>query len=108
MEASIRQQIAAIEADMATAFPVYTENWQALEIFLELSSQWLLAPMGGFLALDGRTLLAYLELTGEPMARRRELYTEVQQIASGAIDAWRKQAEKKQPSPTDDLSDEHH
>ena len=100
VEAAIRHDIASLEAE--EPFAVYEENTEALSVFLALCTQWLMSPHGGFLGLDGKTLLAYLELTEAPPARRRELYDDVQLIASGAIAAWREQA----PQHTQDNQDD--
>ena len=93
-------KISQIDAQIAElknepAFEVWEENWHALEIFLELCSQWLVSPHGGFLGLNGQVLLSYLALFDEPKPVQRQLYKDVQLIAAGAISAWRKQSESK-------------
>jgi hypothetical protein len=100
------EQIKVLESQIAElkqepAFEVWDENWQALEIFLELCSQWLISPHGGFLGLNGQVLLSYLALLDESKAAQRQLYKDVQLIASGAISAWREQSERQQPNDTD-------
>lgn len=100
MELAIRHDIAALETE--EPFAVYEENTEALTVFLALCTQWLVSPHGGFLGLDGKTLLSYLELTEAPPARRRELYDDVQLIASGAIAAWREQANTTTEEGPDD------
>ena len=99
-------QIKGLESEIAELkqeppFEVWAENWQALEIFLELCSQWLISPHGGFLGLNGQVLLSYLALLDESKAAQRQLYKDVQLIASGAISAWREQSERQQPNDTD-------
>lgn len=91
-------QIKGLESEIAELkqeppFEVWAENWQALEIFLELCGQWLVSPHGGFLGLNGQVLLSYLALLDESKAVQRQLYKDVQLIAAGAINAWRKQSE---------------
>ena len=95
------EQIKALESQIADIkneppFEVWEENWQALEIFLELCNQWLISPHGGFLGLNGQVLLSYLALLDDTKERQRQLYKDVQFIASGAISAWREQSERQQ------------
>ena len=47
-------------------------------------------------------LLSYLELIDESRSLRRQLYSDVQMIASGAISAWRKQVEQQSNTEADD------
>lgn len=99
--------IASLEAQLAELrnsppFEVWGCNWQALEVFLALCNQWLPAPQGGFLGLNGQVLLSYLELIDESRSLRRQLYSDVQMIASGAISAWRKQVEQQSNTEADD------
>ena len=91
-------------ADLVASLPfeVWACNWQALEVFLAICDQWLVAPHGGFLGLNGQVLLSYLELIDESRAARRQLYSDVQLIASGAISAWREQAEQHSNAEVDD------
>ena len=85
---------------------MWEENWQALEIFLELCSQWLISPHGGFLGLNGQVLLSYLALLDDSKERQRQLYKEVQLIASGAISSWREQHESKAINENESGSDD--
>ena len=103
--------IAALESQIAELkheppFEVWAENWQALEIFLELCSQWLISPHGGFLGLNGQVLLSYLALLDDSKERQRQLYKEVQLIATGAISTWREQHESKAINENESGSDD--
>ena len=105
------ESIAALESQIAELkieppFEVWEENWQALEIFLELCSQWLISPHGGFLGLNGQVLLSYLALLDDSKERQRQLYKEVQLIASGAISSWREQHESKAINENESGSDD--
>ena len=48
------------------------------------------------MGLNGQVLLSYLSLLDDSKERQRQLYKEVQLIASGAISAWREQSEHQQ------------
>ena len=102
--AALESQIAALKTE--PPFEVWAENWQALEIFLELCSQWLISPHGGFLGLNGQVLLSYLALLDDSKERQRQLYKDVQLIASGAISAWREQYASKTHNENESSSDD--
>lgn len=102
--AALESQIAELKSE--PPFEVWEENWQALEIFLELCSQWLISPHGGFLGLNGQVLLSYLTLLDDSKERQRQLYKEVQLIATGAISTWREQHESKAINENESGSDD--
>lgn len=75
---------------------MHSDNWQALEVFLELaySQQWHFNPAGEAVALLGVTLLSYLDLIGLTPAEKRALYNDVQLAATTALAVWN---ERRQP-----------
>ncbi|MEB4590028.1 DUF1799 domain-containing protein [Candidatus Thiothrix sp. Deng01] len=71
---------------------VWPENWQAWECFYVLSDQWIIAPMGGVIGLNGVAIMQYLGMSGVVGNDAMNIYSDVRLIASGAIKAWRENA----------------
>lgn len=72
---------------------VWPENWPAFECFMQLSDQWIIAPFGGAIGLNGSVVLSYLDMLGINGLSAKSLYNDIRQIASGALKAWREKSE---------------
>jgi hypothetical protein len=76
------------------AYYVWPDNWQAFELFADVSDQWLFAGMGSPVGLNGAVVLDYIrthtDLKGGALT---ELYQDVRLIASGALTAWREKSD---------------
>jgi len=75
-------------------YVVWDENWQALEVFAILATQWRTLPMGGVSGLDYAAVWAVLQMraTAEPGA----MFDDLRLLERGALAGFRKQ-------PLDDL-----
>lgn len=61
------------------------ENWDALELFLALQTQWRHAPMGGLTGLDYSAVRATMQMHDIPVSRQRQRLDELQLLERGAI-----------------------
>ncbi|MDD5395242.1 MAG: DUF1799 domain-containing protein [Thiothrix sp.] len=75
---------------------IWPENWSAWEFFNELSDQWLFAPMGGAIGLNGSVVLDYVKLGGMKGKKAQAIYQDIRHIASGALSAWREKSKDNQ------------
>ncbi len=70
---------------------VWPENWQAWELFLIVSDQWIITPAGSIIGLNAAAIWPLLQAEG----LGREMYEHIREIAHGAIKAFREQRENK-------------
>lgn len=71
---------------------VWSENWEALRVFLEVSDQWEYPPMGGKpFRLNAATVFQWLELTNR-QRQARQLWPDVRIIAAAALECWQQEA----------------
>ncbi|WIX31252.1 DUF1799 domain-containing protein [Salinicola sp. JS01] len=68
-----------------TEFEVLPENWPALEIFLDCSTQWKHAPMGGPTGLDYPALKMVMEFHAVAPTEFRERFGQVRLLERGAL-----------------------
>ncbi|WIX35033.1 DUF1799 domain-containing protein [Salinicola sp. JS01] len=71
-------------------FEVLPENWSALEIFLDCSTQWKHAPMGGLTGLEYPAVRTVMEFHAVPLAEMRERFKQVRLLERGALNEMNK------------------
>jgi hypothetical protein len=74
-------------------FEVWPENWEAVQAFLTVQTQWA-ADFGGRSGLDYVRVRAGLEMAG--VAVTTELFTQLRVIEAGALKTLAKQAQQQQ------------
>ena len=68
--------------------PVYRCNWRALQLFLELATQWRYAGMSGeIIGLDYPAVRALFQLNG--IRKTRKLFAQIQTLERAALAASR-------------------
>ncbi len=72
-------------------FIVWPENWQAWELFLSVSDQWVITPSGSIIGLNGASVWPLLNSEG----LGKQAYDDIRQIAHGAIRAFSEQKENR-------------
>lgn len=73
-------------------FEVWSENWEALATFLDIADQWDYAPNGKPFRLNAHAVFSWLDVSGRKK-QARKLWSQIQIIADGALEAW-KQADE--------------
>jgi hypothetical protein len=68
-------------------FIICRENWAAWLVWQDVKDQWRVAPMGGFLGLDGAFVLDWLRLQYSNPERIQRLYRDVRLISNGFLKA---------------------
>ena len=66
---------------------IWPENWQAVQVFVTLSTQWRLAPSGHLLGLDYAAIPPVLSMSGVPRAQWPELFGCLRTMEGAALDA---------------------
>lgn len=75
-------------------FDVWPENWEALSVFLEVADQWDYPPQGGRpFRLNAHAVFSWLDVSGR-RKQARKLWSQIQLIADGALEAWRQADEQ--------------
>lgn len=77
---------ADFEADVIEVFP---ENWDSVQFFVRLQTQWRVG-MGGATGLDYTAVLALLRTLRLPRERADELFADVQLMERAALAAMHK------------------
>lgn len=64
-------------------FEVWPENWDALELFLRLQTQWKTGAMGGIFGLDYAGLEAVMRMLG--IEQKEEMFAKIQVMEFAAL-----------------------
>ncbi|MFA7333652.1 MAG: DUF1799 domain-containing protein [Kiritimatiellia bacterium] len=64
-------------------FPVWEENWPAIQLFLAVNTQWLFAGMGTVIGLNYQSVEFVLKLY--KYKKRDEIFSDLQLIERGAL-----------------------
>jgi len=83
------EMLRAIE--QADTFEVWPENWEPLEIFMRLQTQWRVSPTGTLLGLEYAGVRAALCMMGATVTP--ELFDDLQTMETSALSVFRKGAE---------------
>lgn len=67
-----------------TSFLVYEENWQALMLFISLSTQWRFAGMGSYSGLDYNAVKMVIDITPD-IDDVYKTFTEIQILERAAL-----------------------
>lgn len=70
-------------------FEVFEENWETVEIFLELGSQWrVIAGMGGVIhqGIDMPSLESLFRIRGVPQENQHSLFKDILKMQTAASD----------------------
>lgn len=59
---------------------VWEENWQSLLFFLAIDTQWIVAPMGGYIGLNYPSIKAVMWIQDIRKKRRKEIFADLQII----------------------------
>jgi hypothetical protein len=81
-------QVAAFLADdpeTPDVFEVYPCNWQAVQVFLAMETQWRVAPMGGAVGLVYEALPVVFDLLDVRRKHRPALFKKLREIEAGAL-----------------------
>jgi hypothetical protein len=70
--------------DEEEAFPVYPENWDAVETFCRCGTQWIFGAMGGVIGLNYACVESVLRLT-RPKSQHDDLFTAIQVMEKAAL-----------------------
>lgn len=89
--AEIIESIKAATPDTST-FEVFQENWDAVEMFLRMSTQWNVSGMGGMTGLNYPALDILFKLY--KVRDRKGMFEQVQIIEAGALAYLNDQREK--------------
>lgn len=77
----------------ANEFEVWPDNWRTVRVFSGLSTQWRLAPMGGFSGLDYAAVEAALRIWRAPRRRWRALFADIQIMEAAVVDYFNEKRE---------------
>lgn len=80
------------EPEPTGPFRVLPENWEAVRVFVALSTQWRLAPMGGPVGLDNAAIPPTLMLMGIGRKRWAEIFERLMVMEGAAIGVMRGRA----------------
>ena len=86
------EQIDAELGPAEKAFPVWPENWPAVQAFLSVQTQWAIGMSGGPTGLDYARVRAGLELAG--VEATPELFQKLRILESAALAAISKRNKK--------------
>lgn len=78
-----------LKAARDPTFEVWSENWQALEVFTACHTQWRVSPMGSLNGLDYTALESVMRLTG--VEDVPVTFHKVRLIEQGALSELRRQ-----------------
>lgn len=59
---------------------VWEENWQSLLFFLAIDTQWIVAPMGGYIGLNYQSVKSLMWIQSVKKKRRKEIFADLQII----------------------------
>lgn len=76
----------ALPADDANDFPVWEENWPAVQLFLAVNTQWIFAGMGAVVGLNYQSVDFVLKLYR--YKKRDEIFTDLQLIERGCLSVF--------------------
>ncbi|WP_291810803.1 DUF1799 domain-containing protein [Limnobacter sp.] len=79
----------AKESRRPESFEVWAENWEPVEIFLELGSQWrVIAGMGGVMhqGIDMPSLEALFRIRGVPQENQHPIFKDILKMQTAAAD----------------------
>ncbi|WP_268249108.1 DUF1799 domain-containing protein [Salinicola rhizosphaerae] len=71
-------------------FEVLPENWVALELFLDCSTQWRQAPMGGLTGLDYSAVYVVMQIHAVPPDEGRDRLQQIRLLERGALNEMNK------------------
>lgn len=74
-------------------FEVWPENWDALEAFCAMATQWRVNPFGGVAGLDYVALNAVMDILG--LRERKDVFQAVRVMESAALPILNKSGETK-------------
>lgn len=63
---------------------VWAENWPAVQLFIDLGTQWRVGP-GGFVGLDYNVLFRFIERMDLPPEKAREMEDDVRVMERAAL-----------------------
>ena len=78
--------MARSNADNDTSCDVWSENWQALELFIALSTQWTVSAMGQYTGLHYPSIESTMNMLGIPCESRVELFADVRIMERAALE----------------------
>lgn len=79
-------------------FEVYEDNWESLELFLRLRTQWVTMPFGGLRGLDYAGLNAVLQMLKVSDTGRAFSDMQIMESAALAVFAERENGPEKHPN----------
>jgi len=73
---------------------IWPENWQAFKLFQQTQTQWVIAPMGGFVGLNYQSVIKVIGLYEKQKQEKIELFENIQAIEQGFLSGINKNASK--------------
>ena len=73
-------------------FEIWPENWDAVQLFASLATQWRMAPMGGAIGLDYTALMALMPLFG---GASRDLLDRVRVMEAAVLKRMQEERERE-------------
>ena len=74
-------------------FEVLEENWETVQMFLNLQTQWVVSGMGGPIGLNYQSVKYVFEL--HEIENPREMLEDIQTIEFAVLSVYREKAEKE-------------
>lgn len=68
---------------------VWQENWESVMLFLTLSTQWIIAPMGGAVGINYVAVESVMNLNNIKNKDRQSLFNDIRIMESSAIRVMR-------------------
>ncbi|MEW6314633.1 MAG: DUF1799 domain-containing protein [Pseudomonadota bacterium] len=66
---------------------VWPENWQAVQVFADMATQWHIGPSGAYIGLRYEALAVVMQIHGVGKAQRRELFEALRIMETAALEA---------------------
>lgn len=73
------------EATEVKPFEIWPENWETVEMFMELQTQWIYAGMGVPIGIPVPAMKALFDIRGIPRAKRHEALRDLQVMEYAAL-----------------------
>lgn len=81
------------ESVISDDFEVFHENWETVQLFLLLGTQWNVISMGGYSGLRYEAVEAVMSITQIPKRRRAELFHNLRIMEYAALDEMHKKVD---------------